>query len=109
MTATMMNKDVMMAELFSNKDFQERFNEIETIEDFQGLFAEYGVELTKDEVLEICKQTVDAEKRAASDELHEDDLENVSGGSITLGYIAARLLIVGGCYVCGRLLFKYCF
>lgn len=63
--------------LDANAEFKAAASKIETLEEALELCKTYGVEITAEEL-------VSAIKKSHSDELSEDDLENVAGGGIKL-------------------------
>lgn len=64
-------------DIINNEEFIAKMEKTEA-EDMKSLFAEYGVELTDEEVLEFVKEAVEEEHGDIP--LNEDDLENVAGG-----------------------------
>ncbi len=74
-------------ELFSDETFVSSLLELETPEEVQKALAEKGVDLTIDEICTVQKSLMQSDG-----ELSEEDLENVSGGSI----IATLIIVVAG-------------
>lgn len=72
--------------LIQNKEFSAK---VEKAEDIKGVFTEFGVDLSDDEVDAICTEIV---MKSGNVELSEDDLLSVSGGNP---------LVVGGIIVAG--------
>lgn len=66
-------------ELLAQESFLEKLETAETDEAVQKLFADNGVELTLDEIDQMCKESVAAHE---SGELSEESLDSVSGGVI---------------------------
>ena len=116
-----MTVEERVQELFDNEELLDSVFKAETPEALIQLFAENGVvfeDVTKEEVF-------DAFQRARTDELSEDDLENVSGGVYLAikagaiyfavsGSVGAALCVAGGVAVIGlaayagyRLIKKY--
>lgn len=97
-------------ELVVNEEFKAAASKVETLEEALELCKAHGVEITAEEL-------VDAIKKSQSDELSEDDLENVAGGGFTaaiyaLGFIfgtspLGALVLCGAAVVGGVLLAKY--
>ena len=75
-----MDKNARINELLMDKEFQKKAAEITTKEGVQVLFAEFDVELTEVEVDAFLLQ-LGAMLAETSDELGEEDLDNVSGGA----------------------------
>ena len=65
--------------VFDNETFAKKFAELDNIENVGTLFAEFGVELTEEELADFIKTPVES-KQSKSDELDENDLESVAGG-----------------------------
>lgn len=94
-------------ELVTNEEFKKAASKVETLEEALELCKTHGVEITAEEL-------VDAIKKSHSDELNEEDLDNVAGGGITaavyaLGFIfgmspLGALVLCGGVLVAGALL-----
>jgi len=76
-----MNKNERINELLMDKDFQQKSLTITTKEDVQSLFAEFGIEMTNEEVEIFLVQLGAMLSKEQSTELTEDDLENVAGGA----------------------------
>lgn len=109
-----MDMNARINELLMNEEFQKRSVEVTTKEGVQALFTEFGVNLTEEEVDAFLIQ-LGAMLSGASDELGEEDLDNVAGGgflSIALSGAAATAfgvacgitigvgaLAVGGYYI----------
>ena len=73
--------------ILAEEGFVEKLMDCEEPEQVQALFAEKGVELGLDDVMGISKGL-----KAAlddSDELDEDSLDSVAGGSVTVAVIGA--------------------
>lgn len=84
--------------LLDNENFQKAFVNLKSATDLESLFAEHGLEKAKD-----CtwQELYDAYQRAMNDtseELNEDDLENVAGGCVWIiaGCIVGVGAIIGG-------------
>lgn len=90
-----MDKNQKLAELFESEQFKEEASKIQTAEELQALFAEHGVDLTMDEVINLCA-AIAAQMGEA--ELSEEDLENVAGGFgiVTVGLICLGVACIGG-------------
>ena len=88
-----MDKNQKLCELFSNEQFKAEANKLSTAEELQRLFSEYGLELSIDEVYDLCEViAVNMEK----EELDEGDLESVAGGfAITAGLVVLGVACIG--------------
>lgn len=75
-----MDKNMRVNELLMDKTFQEKSLAVTNEEEVQELFAEFGLELTHEEVESILVQ-LGSMLSETSEELDEEDLENVSGGA----------------------------
>jgi len=77
-----MNKREQLTQVMSDEAFATHARECTTVEELQGLFNEYGVDMTEEETAELCHQVADAVESGAdmSAELTEESLDNVSGG-----------------------------
>ena len=83
-------------EIFGNEQFKAAVANVTTPEDMQKLIAEYGLELTVDEVIELCGQIVKAMN--SGDEIGEDELDNVAGGVVVIlgvTFTTAQLIWLG--------------
>ena len=86
----------LLKELFSDEAFVASILELETAEDVQAALKKKGVELSLDEITAIQKALVNSSEEASA-ELSDDDLENVSGGSVTaiIGAAVAGVIALG--------------
>ena len=92
-----------LSTLLENRDFVMTMLGQETPEDVQKLFADNGLELTMDEVMEIGAE-IDRFANGG-EELDEAALENVSGGALATAWLIAKALIaIGGA---GLALYKW--
>lgn len=92
-----MNKGTELVEILENEQFQKEVVNVSTPEEMQQLIAVHGMELSVDEVMELCGQIV---KTMNGDEISEDELDNVAGGVVILGVTIAtsKLIALGvGC------------
>lgn len=72
-----MDRNEKLVALFENEQFKVAAEAVTSAEELQKLFAEHGLEVTLDEINDLCaKVTVGAEVG----ELHEVDLDSVAGG-----------------------------
>lgn len=94
--------------LMENEDFQEEIIKIESAEDVKKLFVKY--EISKDEELswdDIFAGFVKAKADSKDDEISEEELGQVAGGSVTKTQMRAfRLGVIAGKLV-ARELSKY--
>ena len=90
-----MEKNQKLTKLFESEQFKEEASKIQTAEELQSLFAEHGVDLTMEEVIDLCA-AIAAQMGEA--ELSEEDLENVAGGIglVTVGLICLGVGCIGG-------------
>lgn len=77
--------------LLEKEDFLEKLKAIENDEECQKLFAENGVELSLEDIQLMVKES--AQASGENGELSADELENVSGGSVTLCFLAGSAMI----------------
>lgn len=70
----------LLKEVLSDSKFAELLIQQETPEDVQVLLKEKGIELTLEDITSVRNIL----EQQAEGELSEDNLENVSGGSLTL-------------------------
>lgn len=84
-----MDKNQKLVEIFQNEQFKAESQSLSTAEDLQKLFKNYDLELTMDEVYELCAQIACSSKEG---ELNENDLDAVAGG---FGWVAAAAIGLG--------------
>ncbi len=84
-----MEKNAKLVEIFKNEQFMEASKTLKTAEELQELFSRFGLELSMDEVHELCAQIANSMKDG---ELEETDLEAVSGG---IGWVAVAAIALG--------------
>lgn len=89
-----MEKQQKLNALFTNEAFKAEADKISTAEELQELFAKYGVEMTLDEVIDLCGVIARYMQSEDSEELSEDDLDNVAGGIAWLA-IGVAVLCIG--------------
>lgn len=89
-----MDKGAKLMEIFGNEQFKVAVANVVTPEDMQKLIAEHGLDLTVDEVIDLCGQIANAMN---SDEIGEEELDNVAGGVVILGvtFTVAQLVWLG--------------
>lgn len=75
----MEEKDLKLEELSKNEEFLGKLTKVENVEDAKALFAEYGVEVTDQEI-------IDLKDSFSATELNEEDLDKVAGGELQLVY-----------------------
>jgi len=92
-------------ELLEDEAFGKKVENLETVEELKEAFKAQGVELTAEEVYDIC-EAVTAPKDG---EISADQLDQISGGSV----LAGALIIAGGLalsygagYVAGKIIKK---
>jgi predicted ribosomally synthesized peptide with nif11-like leader len=83
-------------EIFADQDFVAKLLEMETPEEVQAAVKEKGVELTLEEIEAARKETVNRLEKKDSDEVSDEQLEQVAGGfigtALAVGAIATCLL-----------------
>lgn len=90
-----MNNEEKMIALFQNEEFKKNANNCKTAEELQSLFAQNGVEMTVEEVIELCGK-IATHMKNGDDELLEENLEVVTGGfAITASVIALGCVCIG--------------
>ena len=67
-----------LVEIFENEQFKAAAEELTTVDELRELLAQYGLELTLEEVGSLCAQAIVGMKDG---ELDEADLEDVAGGT----------------------------
>ena len=93
----MNERDEKLKEIFSDEKLVKEVFAIEAPEDARDWFEEHGVELSLDEI----RAMGEAIKKAANgEELGEDDLEDVTGGSLTAIAIVAGGIAIAGIIKC---------
>ena len=92
-----MDRNQKLEALFKSAEFKAAAENVTTAEELQALFAKNGVEMSLDDVYELCGQ-IATQVQAGDGELSEDALESVSGGIITMvacGVVCIGALAVG--------------
>lgn len=88
-------------EFVMTEEFKAAASKVETIDEAVELCKVHGVEITGEEL-------VDAIKKSHSDELNEEDLDNVAGGGITAAVYALGFVFgmspLGALVLCGAVL-----
>lgn len=77
--------------LLEKAEFLEKLNTVESDEECQKLFSEYGVELSIEDIQLMVKES--ARVCGENGELSADDLEKVAGGSVTLCFLLGTAMI----------------
>lgn len=93
MSNILVNKSDVLSAVFSNEAFKAEAQTLKSLEDLQNLLAKYDVQLSIEEVKELCAQIAEAAKVGDNDELTEDALENVAGG--VWGYVVLGVVCLG--------------
>ena len=88
-----MDKNAKLMEIFENEQFKEEAANLTTAEELQTLFARYGLEMSTDEVMNLCGAIV--RQMESGDELSESDLEDVAGG--IAGFVVGVVFLGIGC------------
>ena len=89
--------NLKIEEVLKDEAFVERLFSTDAPEDAQKIFAEAGIEISIEDVIEIANQIKDN-----SDELGENALEDVSGGSATAVAILGCVVACGKLYLSAR-------
>lgn len=84
--------------LANDEKFIDQMKKASSKEDLQRVFAEFGVDLTREEIDAIAE----AIEKMMSDELNENDLENAAGG-------VSALAILGWAWKGAKAIAKPCF
>lgn len=90
--------------LLESDDFGKEIENVDTIEELAKAFETHGVEITLQELKEICMGVV---SKNNSDTLDESQLDDVAGGCVLSGlmiYGATILVSAMGGYVLGRVM-----
>ena len=82
-------------EVFSNEKFVKSLMELNTPEEVQKALSEKDIDLSVDEIKKIAELL----QKKANGELTDEDLENVAGGSISLGIVIGIYVAIGAAYV----------
>ncbi len=92
-------------QLLDDKQLMDAMAKVESPEDLVKVFAEKGATISLEDATTVFNNARDPEYmeniEVGGDELDEDDLENVSGGSITIGtaVVCIGLLYLSACAV----------
>lgn len=92
-------KAMKLEGILKNNEFVNKSASITTAEELQTLIAEYGLEMTVEEVVEFCKLVAKEKERIENgSELSPEDLDDVSGGGalFILGCIGLGVVALGG-------------
>lgn len=82
--------------LLNNKEFVVKMMSQETPEDVQKVFAEYGVDMSMEDIHEFGKALAALESEKTGEELSEEDLMGVSGGAISWIIVGKVVVAVAG-------------
>ena len=95
-----MNED-RVKEVFSDEEFVKEFFGKETPEEAQAMLAEKDIEVSVEELVKLRDLLIKkAQQAEGSEELNDDELEDVSGGII--GFAIAMLVggaLLGGLFI----------
>ena len=80
-------------EVFSDEAFVKELLSKETPEEVQAMLAEKDIDVTIDEIVKLRELIIKKLQKAQSgeEELGEDDLEDVAGGSVTASILAGAV------------------
>ncbi len=90
-------KVAKIKEIFADKDFVEKILAMETAEEVQAAIKAQGVELTIEEIEATKAELVNQLENKDSDEVSDEQLENVAGGFA----VTTAILIAGGLLAAG--------
>lgn len=93
-----MDKNEKLKELFLSESFKKESESVKTAEELQNLFQKYGLDLTLDEVVELCGQIARQMEVGDKGEISEDALDNVTGG-IAWALIGLGVMCIGAAAV----------
>ncbi|MDD3852446.1 MAG: Nif11-like leader peptide family RiPP precursor [Syntrophomonadaceae bacterium] len=85
----------LQAKIEADKSLGEKLFSKENPQDVQQLLKEQGIEFSLDEI-EVLKNALVKISEKGSDELSDEDLENVAGGSLTVMAIVAIVGAIAG-------------
>lgn len=95
----MTNTNEKLLQLFSSEEFKAEAANIQTAEELRTLFETHGVNLSIEEVLELCEaiaKQMESNELSSEGEISEDGLENVAGG-----FVVSALAITTGAVCIG--------
>lgn len=90
-----MYSEQKLTELFKSDTFKAEVANVKTAAELQEAFARNGVEMTQNEVLDLCGKIAQQVESNEGGELTEENLENVSGG-IAWALIGLGVVCLGG-------------
>lgn len=88
-------KNEKIQEVFSDKEFVEKLLAMETAEEVQAAVKEKGLELTLEEIEATKKSIINSLEKNDSDEVSDDQLEQVAGGFAITTALAIAGVITG--------------
>ena len=92
-----------LKEIFSDKEFLTELISLEAAEDIQALLKTKGIELDLEQIEKGKKMVAEKLERFVAgedvfeDEIVEDDLEKISGGSVTATFVVVQAIVVAVC------------
>ena len=86
--------DKKLCELFQNEEFKAECENIQSVEELQKLFAAHGVDMTIEQVTELCVAVGRRVAQEENGELDEEALDEVTGG-IAWAVIGIAALCIG--------------
>jgi predicted ribosomally synthesized peptide with nif11-like leader len=93
---TQEQKNEKIQEVFADKEFVEKLLAMDTPEEVQAAVKEKGLELTLEEIEATKKSIVNSLEKNDSDEVSDDQLEQVAGGfAITTALVIAGAITAG--------------
>ena len=89
-----MDKNEKLKELFLSESFKKEAESVKTAEELQEVFRKNGLEMTIEEVVDLCGKIARQMEAGENGEISEDALEDVTGG-IAWALIGLGVLCVG--------------
>ncbi len=88
-------KIAKVKEIFADKDFVAKVMEMETAEEVQAAVKAQGVELTLEEIEATKAELANQLENPDSDEISDEQLENVAGGFAVTTIVCAAIIGAG--------------
>lgn len=89
-----MDRNEKLKELFLSESFKKEAENLKTAEELQELFCKHGLEMTVEEVVDLCGKIARQMEAGENGEISEDALEDVTGG-IAWALVGLGVLCVG--------------
>lgn len=75
-----MDKSEKMKELFLNASFKEQVKDVSNVDELREAFSKNGLELSVEEVIDLCERIVNQVNKSSDCEISEEALSDVTGG-----------------------------